>query len=352
MRALVLSVLVACAGANADYVATFAGAERAQSAGRFAEAAMQFDAAAEAATKPRDKEHAQYLGALMHVKAGNVAGGAKTLGALAAGPGEHAPEAGLRLALIHVEENDPNAYAELEALALRFPETGDGRIALQKILMHSDEASGEAATIGTIDRLAGPLAATDLAETLAYQRAIRLEKIGKLAEAREAYVSVARKWPYPKGRLFDDSLWRASEVDEKLGKFENAVSDLDEMLKVRESSHFTGSYERPRFPPAMIRIGVLYAEKMRDPAKARQAFRRAFDDLPGTNTLKDDAAWREAQLWEAEGNRDEACGRLRALVSAAPDSRYVPCAIERCTMIARPSESKAPKTCHAYLSRP
>lgn len=348
--ALALLLLVACAGAPTDYQLKFAGGERAESAGRFAEAAMQFDAAAAATEKTKDKEHAQYLGALMHIKAGNVAGGAKTLAALAAGNGEHASEAGLRLALIHVEENDPNAYAELEAIATRFPNTGDGKIAVQKILAHSDEANGEAATIGVIDRLAGPLAETELAETLAYQRAIRLEKTGKLAEARDAYVAVARKWPYPKGRLFDDSLWHASEVDEKLGHFENAVADLDEMLAVRESSHFTGSYERPRFPPAMLRIGVLYAEKMKDNAKAKSAFRRAFDDLPGTNTLKDDAAWREAQIWEAENNHDEACGRLRALVSAAPDSRYVPCAIDRCK-IERPSESKAPKTCHAYLVR-
>jgi tetratricopeptide (TPR) repeat protein len=346
-------LLAACGGAPSDYAVKFAGAERAESAGRFAEAAAQFDAAAAAATKPRDKEHAEYLGALMHIKAGDVAGGAKTLAALAAGSGEHASEAALRLAIIHVEENDPNAYPELEAIALRFPESGDGKIALQKILAHSDEANGDAATLAYIQKLsAGPLASTALGETLAYQAAIRLEKTGKLAEAREAYVSVARTWPYPKGRLFDDSLWRASEVDEKLGHFENAVGDLDEMLHVRESSHFTGSYERPRFPPAMIRIGVLYAEKMKDRAKAREAFRRAFDDLPSTNTLKDDAAWHEAQLWEADGNKDEMCGRLRALVSAAPDSRYVPCATTKCTDIKRPDESKAPKTCHAYLARP
>jgi TolA-binding protein len=351
VRFAVLLLLAACGGAVTPYAAKFASAERAESAGRYAEAAAEYDAAAKEATKDREREHAEYLGALMHIRAGDVATGAKTLARIGAGNGEHASEALLRLAEIHARENNPDAWNEFEAIALRFPDSGDGRVALQRVLIHSDDTSGDAATLAYLEKLSkGPLQSTDLAESIAYQSAIRLDRLGKLAEARDAYVNVARTWPYPKGRLFDDALWRASEVDEKLGRFPNAVEDLEQMLVVRESSHFTGSYERPRFPPAMIRIGVLYDEKMHDRAKAKEAFRRAFDDLPTTSTLRDDAAWREAQLWEAEGNRDEACGRLRALVSAAPDSRYVPCAIERCK-IERPSDSKAPKTCHAYLTR-
>lgn len=351
MRFAALLVVISCGGAISPYATKFAAGERAESAGRYAEAALQYDAAASEAARDREKEHAAYLGALMHVRAGDVATGAKTLARIGAGNGEHASEALLRLAEIHERENNPETWNEYEAIALRFPESGDGRVALQKVLIHSDEANGEAATLAYLEKLSkGPLQSTDLAESIAYQRAVRLQKIGKLAEARDAYVNVARTWPYPKGRVFDDALWHASEVDETLGQIPRAIEDLEEMLKVRESSHFTGSYERPRFPPALFRIGVLYVEKLNDRAKAREAFRRAFDDLPPTNTLRDDAAWREAQLWIADGNNDEACGRLRALVSAAPDSRYVPCATERCK-IERPSDSKAPKTCHAYLTR-
>jgi hypothetical protein len=45
------------------------------------------------------------------------------------------------------------------------------------------------------------------------------------------------------------------------------------------------------------------------------------------------------------------CDRLDTLASDFPDSRYVPCAIEKCPSIKRSSKSKAPKTCHAYLAR-
>jgi hypothetical protein len=45
------------------------------------------------------------------------------------------------------------------------------------------------------------------------------------------------------------------------------------------------------------------------------------------------------------------CDRLSTLASDFPDSRYVPCAMERCPGIKRPSKSKAPATCHGYLTR-
>src|SRR5205823_37084 len=97
VRAAVFLLLAACGGAVSPYASKFAGAERAQSAGRYAEAAAQYDAAAGEEAKPREKEHAAYLGALMHVRAGDVAGGAKILAALGAGNGEHASESLLRL---------------------------------------------------------------------------------------------------------------------------------------------------------------------------------------------------------------------------------------------------------------
>ena len=65
----------------------------------------------------------------------------------------------------------------------------------------------------------------------------------------------------------------------------------------------------------------------------------------------DDALWREAELWRKDGDQATMCDRLATLASDFPDSRYVPCAIERCPSIRRDAKSKAPKTCHAYLTR-
>lgn len=348
------AMLAACGGGHGAFEATLASAERAQTAGRWQEAAQRYDQAATVATRPRDREHAQYLAARIRIANGQVAMGAAALGhiAKATPPGEHSAQAAFELARLHAEQGDPAGWTEMEAVALAFPANGVGRVALHAVLAHDDERGGPAAVLAHIDALSrGPLATTDLAQTLAYQAAACTERLGRLEAAREAYVALATRFPYPFGRLFDDALWHASEIDEKLGRPERAILDLERMLSVRESAHLMGSYERPRFPPAFLRIAALYRDRLGDRARARAAYRRAYDELGPSSPWRDDAAWEEASLFAADGDAAAACGRLRALVSAAPDSRYVPCAVARCPDITRPKDSRAPKECRSYLER-
>jgi TolA-binding protein len=187
-------------------------------------------------------------------------------------------------------------------------------------------------------------------EDVTYERAKRLAALGRLEAARDAFIDVANRWPYPGGAYFDDSLYRASEIEEQLGRPREAIQHLERMLSFRESSSTIGTYERPRYVPAILRIAKLYEERLHDRAKARATLHRLYADFK-TSTLRDDALWREAALWEKDGDKDTACSRLATLASDFPDSRYVPCAVERCPSIKRPSKSKAPKTCHAYLTR-
>jgi outer membrane protein assembly factor BamD (BamD/ComL family) len=67
--------------------------------------------------------------------------------------------------------------------------------------------------------------------------------------------------------------------------------------------------------------------------------------------MRDDALWREAELWRKDGDASTACDRLATLAGDFPDSRYVPCASLRCPAIKRGAKSKAPATCHDYLLR-
>ena len=67
--------------------------------------------------------------------------------------------------------------------------------------------------------------------------------------------------------------------------------------------------------------------------------------------MRDDALWREAELWRKDGDTSTACDRLATLASDFPDSRYVPCTSLRCPSVKRPAKSKAPATCHEYLLR-
>ena len=121
-------------------------------------------------------------------------------------------------------------------------------------------------------------------------------------------------------------------------------------IAVRETTTLIGTYERPKYVPAMLRIGALWRDRLHDRARAREAFHRLYTDF-AHSTARDQALWLEAALWREDGDTRTACGRLALLVHDFPDSRYVPCATQQCSDVARPSESAAPKECHPYITR-
>jgi len=339
----------ACARApSAPYAHAFSAAERAQTAGRFAEAAAEFDRAAAGAKTPRDRDHAAYLAAEMLVRAGDVAAGARRLDAIARldPPGEHSAHAAYELAVMRVERDDD--WTEIESMPLRFPESALSRRALYRAAAHLDERDGPAAGLAWLERLAPRLAGRELEQTTLYEIARHHETLGDVARARDEYIAIATRWPYPGGALWDDALFRASEADERLGRYDAAIADLERMLDEREVSTVMGTYQRPRYGPALLRIATLYRDRLHDRARARAALHRLYTDFK-TSPSRDDALWMEAELFIEDGDRPTACARLASLVRDFPDSRYVPCATLRCNDVARPAQSAAPKACRAYI---
>ncbi len=355
--ALVASLCLAGAGLGcapsrgSAYEKSLGDADRAYHEGRFDAAADAFDAAARQAKVPRDGIHMRYEAALARARAGDVGRATKELHALAdaSPPNEYSADAAYKAADLSLSRDPASGYAELEAMLLKFPESNMGRVALARLLRHDDE-SGPATTLAHLDALAPHFAKRSLEQDIVYEHAKRLAELGRTEEARDALLDVAARWPYPTGEYFDDSLYRASELEEKLGRPREAIAALERLLSFRESSVTIGTYERPRYVPALLRIAKLYEEKLGDREKAREALHRLYADFK-TSTMRDDALWHEAALWDRDGKRDTACDRLATLTSDFPDSRYVPCATARCPSIKRPARSKAPTTCHAYLLR-
>jgi len=346
-RALALLALAACGGsAPSTYAKHFAAAERAETAGRHQEAADQFDAAARDPASKREKEHAAFLAALELVRAGDVAGGARRLEAIANARGEHAAQARWELVQMDIATSQPNVKDELDAYVRAFPNDGLAYPALEARLRIARDAGGEAEVLNVLRALEPAIAGTDSAPRVAFEIAESLAKQSKWDEARAQFVAVATKFPYP-GEYWDDALWRASELDEQQGRVPDAIADLEKMLSVIEYSTLPGTYIRPRFPDAQWRIAVLYRDKIGDKAKAIAAFDR-YVDMFSNSTRKDEALWQEAKLTDDAG---ASCDLLAKLVKASPDSRYVPCAMSRCAKIERPKDSHAPKTCHAYITR-
>lgn len=340
-------------GPDPRFARAFSEAERAQTAGRYQEAAERFERAATVAPNAREREHARYLAAKMFERAGDRAEASKRLEriARASPPSEHTAKATYDWANLRIASGDPEeGFHALEAFFERFPDSGLAPQALRRAARQRDAQGDPRATIVWLDALGARLAKTELAETIAYQAALRADRSGDADGAHARYLAIAARFPYPVGNTFDDSLYRASEIDEARGRYQEAIDHLERLLAERETASLLGTYQRPRYTPALLRVAELYRDRLGDRAKARQAYHRLYRDFT-TSPARDDALWQEAELFRLDGDRDAACARLKTLVGTFPDSRYVPCAAERCRDVERPNESRAPETCRAYILR-
>jgi tetratricopeptide (TPR) repeat protein len=344
--------LGACAPQRgASYELAFAEAARAESAGRFAEAAGAYDRATLAAVRERDRDQARWDAAEMLARAGDLSEALARLDAIASDErGEHRAEAAYRAATLRVERGDAaQGWSAMEKVPRRFPGHGVAHAAVRRLVDHADE-QGPRAGLEAARALERDLAGTELAPLAAFLVAEHLEALGDDAGALAAYLQIADRWPYPSGAFFDDSLWHASLLDEKLGRARAAVDDLERLVKERETTTIVGTYERPKYVPAMLRIGALWRDLLHDHARAREAYHRLYADYRNS-TSRDDALWLEASLWREDGDLASACSRLGTLVHDFPDSRYVPCATRECAGLDRPATSRAPKECHPYIER-
>lgn len=347
-RALLLSLwLAACAPTLPPaYVQARDSAESAYGAGHFREAAELWLHAADRAASARDRSEARYRAATSYERAGRVDDARKWYGVLASGKSERAPRATFALADLRLAGGDAaGGLAELEAAIRKYPASAIASLALRRYFSALAEQGGDRAVLDYIQRVEPELDQSDLAEQLLYERARRLDSRGQTAQAVNAYVAVADRFPYPYGAYWDDALLRGADGEQRLGNPERAIGLLERMLRARETSHLSGSYERPHFADAAFRLAELYRDARHDPLAARRAFRGVFVQFP-TSTLGDDALWQEALL-ARRVSEPQACQPLQLLVKQLPDSRYAPCAHEVCTNIAPVLR----RDCAAYIEQ-
>jgi TolA-binding protein len=346
-RALALCcLLLACAPTlPAGYMRARDEAESSYGNGQFEVAATHWLAAAAAAASARDRNDARYRAAASYERAGNTAKARQLYELLASGKSDRAPRAALALADLRIRAGDEAAgYAELETVIRKYPASGVSGVSLKRYFSRLAERGGDQAVLDYIAQAEPALDGTELGEQLLYERARRLDTSGKLSEARDAYLVVADRFPYPHGAYWDDALFRGAECEQHLGNPKRALELLTHMLAAREESHLSGSYERPRFADAAFKIAELYRDELHDPATARRAFRGVFVDYP-SSTLRDDALWQEALI--ARGTSDDPCAPLALLIRDLPDSRYAPCAQEICPKL----RLAVARECHGYIKR-
>jgi hypothetical protein len=344
---LLVAAFLACTPSlPAAYVRSREAAEAAYASGRFADAGSRWLEAAESAASGRDRAEARYRAAASFQRAGQLDRATELYARLAAGTSERAARATFALADLRLQSgDDAGGYAALEAAARKYPSSGVANLALRRYFAALAAAGGDQAVLDYIERVTPELDRSELAEQLLYERARRLEAGGRVRDARDAYLALAERFPYPHGAYWDDALYRAADCAARLAQPARAVSLLERMLAARETAHFSGSYERPRFADAAYRVAQLYRDALGNPEAARRAFHGVFVDFP-TSTWRDDALWQEALLARTEGEFGP-CTPLALLVRELPDSRYAACAHELCPKIA----ALARRACAAYIER-
>jgi TolA-binding protein len=326
-----------------------AAAERAYGAGRYTEAAEEWARAAEATRKPGHRDEARYRQAASLERAGRLAEARAVFERLAreSPAGDRAARAAYEQALLSEKLGDTErARAEMDAVVRRYPQSGVAPPALRRSLDYRN-TDGESAVRAYLDGLIPSLENTELGEYLHAAYAASLAESGQLAAARDRYLFLAKRYPYPAGGLWDDALFHAAELDRTLGDPKAAIETLERMLSRRETAHVSGSYEKGRYAEAQFRIGELYRDALGDPAKARAAFEKLWARHLESR-LRDDAAWNAALLAKAAGDEPGACRDLKALIAELPTTRYAACVPSLCPTLPPPTNSGL---CHEYILR-
>jgi tetratricopeptide (TPR) repeat protein len=289
---------------------------------------------------------ARYRAATSFERAGKKARARELYDDLASEPAsDRQARAAFARAKLELEAGNRDAgLALLDAAIRRFPASGVARRNLERRLLDLETESGPEAALDYLEQVESPLADTELAEAVGYQKARYLERAGDLDAARDAYLDVAERFPYPYGAYWDDALYHSAEIDVELGRPSEAVSHLERMLSKREPAPMHGSLERPRFGPARFLMAEVYRDELRDLRAARRNFLLIVTEHP-TSPLRDDALWEAALIAHRVGDTSTACRDLHRLVKGMPDSRYAPCAPRVCRQLPR-SESR----CKGYIA--
>lgn len=349
-RGWLLGLLLASCGSPppAAYTRETDAALAASEHGQHREAAQKYERAAALADKPRDAEEARYRAADAYERAGDLAHAEALYRALSAQSDSAERRSRADFALAELLERSGRVEAGQAQLAWairRNPSSGLARAGLTRHLDYLREQGGSERALSYLAGESAALGSSELAETLLYRRARELDDAGRRADARDAYLECAARFPYPSGAYWDDALYRAAQAELALGAPERAVAELERMLAEQESASIMGSYERARYAESQLELGRIYRDSLHDAVRARTELRKVWLRHPNSQ-LVDDALFEEALLAHQAGDRAGTCEPLTILRRERPASRYAPCSGLLC-----PTLGSDTSACHDYIRR-
>lgn len=298
------------------HLALLAEAERDQHHGRLEAAAAAYDKAALAAERRVDRDEALYRESRVFARLGDYERALALCDRLA----EAKPESRrtlramldgsrYRLELGQTER----AERDLRFLVVHHGDTGEAKSALYALIDLRVRSAHHETGLRYLEQLSSEAKLGFVAEALLYEQAALLLAHGKKSQAQQVLTLQVERFPYPQGLLWDDALWKLADLAEDAGDPQAAVAVLSRMLDAHESAHLVGSYTRPRFSAAALRIARIYRDRIQDLDAAVSAFRTVRDEFP-SSLVADDALAEEGELWLARGDKAQGCALLRKLL--------------------------------------
>lgn len=298
-----------------------AEAEAHQHHGRLQEAADAYAKAAETAERRVDRDEAKYRESRVYARLGNYEKAKQLCDQL----GEAEPIArrtlrarldAARYRLLSEDESEmKSADDALRSLITEFPDSAAARGALRMLAArHIDGVEDKEEALAWLEALLEEVRNESIGEPLMNIQGELLLSLGRRDEAIGIFESQVEKYPYPQGRRWDDALYRLAELALEDKNPKKAIAFLEQMIEVHESSYIIGSYTRPMFSKAALKIARIYRDELNDPKAAIKAYAHVRSEFPRSLSV-DDALEEEAELRLAQGDRGAGCDLLREVIA-------------------------------------
>lgn len=323
---LCLSLLFALSGCFAPtlskprgkaHLDALAQGEREQHHGLYKQAADSYLRAADAAERRVDRDEALYRQSRVLARAGDLEQAIAICDQIGASEiiARRTLRARLdaaRYRLLTGEEE--RADRDLRELARAHADSAAARSALRMLLQrHVSDVEDKEQALAWIRDFRAEVGESWLGEVLFSEEAELLASRGQTREAIEVFAQQVKTYPYPNGLRWEEALWRMADLALEQGEPKQAIGYLQTMVAVHEESFIIGSYTRPKFSKAAIRIARIYRDELRDSDAAIAAYAHVRSEFPRSIVI-DDALAEEAELRLARGDRRRGCAMLRDLV--------------------------------------
>ncbi len=298
-----------------DHLDALAKAEAHKVAGRNQEAIEAYGRAAETAERRVDRDEALYRQSRVYARMRDYKSALAVADRLASAdpPARRTMRARLDAARYRMQLGETErADRELRAIVVEAPDDAAAKGALRTLVqIHVKGADKVEDALFWLKTLESEIEEGNTThEGLLSLEADLLIARGKRAEAIEVLEQQIEQYPYPHGRRWDDALWRLADLALEDNDPETAISRLESMIAVHEKSFILGSYTRPLFSKAALRIARIYRDNLDDEKAALKAFARVRSEFPNS-LVTDDALEEEAMLRIEKGDSKKGCALLR-----------------------------------------